>query len=77
MTGFNADSNTITVPENTENTGTGSQCERCNFLEPVFGVCENKGADQPVHPHSLISAFVIRFLEILIYEHASYQIQLF
>ena len=26
----------------------------------------NKGADQPVHPHSLISTFVIRFLESII-----------
>ena len=23
----------------------------------------NKGADQPAHPHSLISAFIIRFLK--------------
>ena len=26
----------------------------------------NKGADQPVHPHSLISAFVVRCLDIII-----------
>ena len=29
--------------------------------KPVFGVGNNKGADQPVHPHRLISSFVIRF----------------
>ena len=27
------------------------------------GVANNTGADQPAHPRSLISAFVIRFLE--------------
>ena len=27
------------------------------------GFAKNKGADQPAHPRSLISAFVIRFLE--------------
>ena len=26
----------------------------------------NKGADQPVHPHSLISAFVVRYLDSMI-----------
>ena len=26
----------------------------------------NKGADQPVHPHSLISAFVVRCLDSII-----------
>ena len=33
--------------------------------KPVFPVCvvTNKGADQPAHPCSLISAFVICFLE--------------
>ena len=29
------------------------------------GLLNNTGADQPAHPHSLISAFVIRFLESL------------
>ena len=28
------------------------------------GFADNKGPDQPGHPHSLIRAFVIRFLEI-------------
>ena len=27
----------------------------------------NKGADQPAHPHSLISAFVVRCLDSIIY----------
>ena len=30
------------------------------------GVANNTGADQPAHPRSLISAFVIRFLESII-----------
>ena len=30
------------------------------------GFAKNKGADQPVHPRSLISAFVIRLLESII-----------
>ena len=34
-----------------------------NARKPVFGVCENTGADQPAHPPSVISAFFIRFLE--------------
>ena len=29
-------------------------------------LANNTGTDQPVHPHSLISAFVIRFLESII-----------
>ena len=32
--------------------------------KPVFGGFENNaGTDQPAHPRSLISTFVIRFLE--------------
>ena len=37
-----------------------------NARKPVFGGFANNtdtGADQPAHPRSLISAFVIRFLE--------------
>ena len=30
------------------------------------GFANNTGADQPAHPRSLISAFVIRFVEIII-----------
>ena len=31
-----------------------------------LGVSNIKGADQPVHPRSLISAFVIRLLKIIL-----------
>ena len=31
-----------------------------------LGFANNKDADQPVHPHRLISAFVIRLLESII-----------
>ena len=31
------------------------------------GLVNNKGADQPAHPHSLISAFVIRSFESIIF----------
>ena len=31
-----------------------------------LGFAKNKSADQPAHPRSLISAFVIRFLESII-----------
>ena len=34
---------------------------------------KNKGADQPASPHSLISVFVICFLEGIIAERASYK----
>ena len=35
--------------------------------KPVFGrLANNKGADQPADPRSLISAFVIRLLESMI-----------
>ena len=30
--------------------------------KPVLPYANNKGADQPVHPHSLIRAFLVRFL---------------
>ena len=34
--------------------------------KPVFPYANNKGADQPAHPRSLISAFVIRCLDSII-----------
>ena len=37
----------------------------------------NKGADQPVHPHSLISAFAIHFLESIIRKLATSIISIF
>ena len=38
------------------------QCEK----DCLVGFANNKGADQPAHPHSLVSAFVIPFLESII-----------
>ena len=40
----------------------GPQREKTRFR----GFANNKGADQPAHPHSLISAFSIRLLETII-----------
>ena len=34
--------------------------------KPVLMICNNKGADQPVHPRSLISNFVVYFLRRII-----------
>ena len=41
------------------------------------GFAKNTGADQPVHPRSLISAFVILFLESIIYKLATGEIAIF
>ena len=38
------------------------------------GLENNKGADQPAHPHSLIRAFVIRLLECIISRLATSEI---
>ena len=38
-----------------------------DVTKPDFGCANNKGADQPAHPHSLISAFVVCVLEGIIY----------
>ena len=46
--------------------------EARNILEPghektcLMSYANNKGADQPAHPRSLISAFVVRCLDSLI-----------
>ena len=40
------------------------------------GFANNTGADQPAHPSSLISAFVIHFLEIIICYLASGEISI-
>ena len=40
--------------------------ECCNgyvMRKPVLPYANNKGADQPVHQRSLISTFVVRFLD--------------
>ena len=34
--------------------------------KPVYAICEQKGAGQPVHPRSLISAFIVRCLDSVI-----------
>ena len=45
---------------------------------PVFGgFVNNKGADQPAHPRSLISALFIRFLESIISRLATSKISIF
>ena len=41
------------------------------------GVVNNKGADQPAHPHSLISAFVIGLFESIIFRLAVSEISFF
>ena len=41
------------------------------------GFANNKGADQPVRPRSLISTFVIRFLESIISRLAMSEITIF
>ena len=48
----------------------GPQCKKTCF--PVFG--DNKGADQPLHPLSLIRTFVIRLLESIILKLAPSEI---
>ena len=40
----------------------------------LLSFANNKGTDQPAHPRSLISAFVIRFLESTIYNLATSKI---
>ena len=41
------------------------------------GFANNTGADQPAHPHSLIRAFVICFLESIISKLATGEISIF
>ena len=41
------------------------------------GFANNTGADQPAHPRSLISAFVIRFFESIICKLAAGEISIF
>ena len=41
------------------------------------GLANNTGADQPAHPRSLISAFVIRFLKRIICKLATGEISIF
>ena len=46
-----------------------------NARKPVFA--NNTGADQPAHPRSLISAFVIRFLKSIICKLATGEMSIF
>ena len=43
----------------------------------LWGFAKNTGADQPAHPRSLISAFVIRFFESAIFNLATGEISFF
>ena len=51
----------------------GPRSEKTCLLE----FANNTGADQPGHPRSLISAFVIRFLENMIRKLAAGEISIF
>ena len=42
--------------------------------KPVLQYANNKGADQPAHPRSLISAFVVRCLDNIISILAKFKI---
>ena len=43
----------------------------------VWGFANNKGAEQPAHPRSLISAFVIHLLESIISKLATGEFLIF
>ena len=46
--------------------------------ENLFSVfANNKGADQPAHPHSLINAFAIRAIESIISRHITSEFLIF
>ena len=49
----------------------GPQCQKIC----LWRFANNKGADQPVHPCSLISAFIIHFLESIISKLATSEIR--
>ena len=51
----------------------GPQCEKTY----LGGFTNSKGADQPAHPRSLISAFVIHFLDSIISKLATSEIKIF
>ena len=51
----------------------GPRCTKKTTLLHAY----NKGTDQPVHPHSLISGFVIRLLERLMFKLGSCKINIF
>ena len=37
--------------------------EKTILRKPVYAICKHKGADQPAHPPSLISTFVVGYLD--------------
>ena len=45
--------------------------------KPASVFANNKGADQTVHPHSLISTNVIHLLESIISKHATSNLSIF
>ena len=46
----------------------GNLCGNSNFcIGQVMTYANSKGADQTVHPHSLIIAFVVRCLDSMVY----------
>ena len=51
--------------------------DHTHLLFSVFFLQKNPGADQPVHPRSLISAFVIRLFESIISRFATGEIAIF
>ena len=36
------------------------------MTKPVYTICEQKDADQPAHPRSLISVFIVNCLDSII-----------
>ena len=43
----------------------------------IFGVSNNRNADQPAHPRRLVSVFVLRILEQIVYTLAKEEISTF
>ena len=54
-----------------------ASCRQYMGLEFFGGLVNSKGADQPAHPRSLISAFVISFFESIISRLAMSKISIF
>ena len=63
---------TIFVSETNGSITYGPRRETC-----LRGFANNTGADQPAHPRSLISAFVIRLMESIICKLATGEISIF
>ena len=52
-------------------------CLGLGARKPFLGFVNNKGTDQPAHPHRLLSIFAIRFLESIISKLAKDEISIF